>query len=127
MTEKESTPVSSRQPEAKSPCRVTCHMGDQVIQGTSLHFSERGILVLCDHPAPLTTKLRLILEFPGFKNTIDVAGEVVWTNVYGAPTPLAPRGMGIKFIGPDREVERMLADLGSVYDNLGSVFGCYYT
>lgn len=127
MAEKESPPVRERQSDAKSPCRVTYQMDDQVLQGTSLHFNERGILVLCDKPAPLATKLKMVLEFPGFKHDIEVSGEVVWRNVYGVPSPLAPRGMGVKFINLEREVERMLADLGSMYDSLGSVFGCYYT
>lgn len=113
--------------EAKQPCQVMCHIGDQVRRGSSLHFNERGMLVQCDQPAPLNTKLKLVLEFPGFKNTIELNGEVVWTNIYGAPTPLAPRGMGVKFVNLEREVERMLADLAAMYESFASMYGCYYT
>ena len=125
MPEKEV--LKDRPLEAKVPCRVTCHMGDEVRRGTSLHFNERGILVVCDQPAPLNTKLRLILEFPGFKNSIELNGEVVWTNIYGVTGQLVPRGMGVKFLNLDRDVERMLADLAAIYESFASIYGCYYT
>jgi len=127
MAEKEPQPLKDKPSEAKSPCQVTCHIGDQVRRGTSLHFNERGILVVCDQPAPLNTKLRLILEFPGFKNSIELNGEVVWTNIYGVTGQLVPRGMGVKFLNLDRDVERMLADLAAIYESFASIYGCYYT
>lgn len=127
MIATEAQSVKERPVEGKSPCQVKCYIDDQVRHGSSLHFNERGILVLCDQPAPLSTKLKMVLEFPGFKHNIELNGEVVWTNIYGVPSPLAPRGMGIKFINLDRDVERMLADLAAMYESLSSIYGCYYT
>ena len=127
MTETEALYLKERPSEAKSPCQVTCYIDDQVRHGSSLHFNERGMLVLCDQPAPLGTKLKMVLEFPGFKHAIELSGEVIWTNMYGVPSPLAPRGMGIKFLNLDRDVERMLADLAAMYESLASIYGCYYT
>ena len=125
MAEKES--VRERPSEAKSPCQVTYYIGDEVGRGTALHFNDRGILVICNQPAPLNTKLKLLLEFPGFKHAIEIHGEVVWTNIYGAPSSLAPRGMGVKFVNTEREVERMLADIAGIYESFSSIFGCYYS
>lgn len=127
MSEKEAQSPKEKAPESKSPCQVTIYMDEEVRHGSSLHFSERGILVLCDQPLPLNTKFRLVLEFPGFKNSIDVRGEVVWTNIYGPSDALCPRGMGVKFVNLDRDVERMLADLAAIYEVFGTVYGCYYT
>jgi Tfp pilus assembly protein PilZ len=124
MAEKE---AKERSGEAKEPCRVSCHIGDEVRHGTSLHFNERGILVVCDRPAPLNTKVKLVLEFPGFKNPIQLSGEVVWTNIYGNVGPLTPKGMGVKFLNLDRDLERMMADLAAMYECYTSMFGCYYS
>lgn len=127
MAEKEPQSVKEKPPEVKQPCQVTCTIGEEVRRGTSLHFNERGILVLCDKPAPLGTRLTMVLEFPGFKNPINLQGEVVWTNIYGAPTLLTPRGMGVKYLNVDRDLERMLADLAAMHETFASTYGCYYT
>ena len=54
-------------------------------------------------------------------------GEVVWSNIHGADDLISPRGMGVKFINQDRDLERMLVDLASQYDALGSMYSCYYS
>ena len=113
--------------DKKQPCQVSFQMDDQALKGTSFHFSERGILVNCQTPAPLNKKLKLVLQFPGFKNTIEVQGEVVWTNIHGQADTLAPRGMGVKFYGTDREIERLLGELAGHYECLGSMYSCYYS
>ncbi len=117
-------------PEAldkSSPCQVTYYIEEQAFKGTSIHFNERGILVHCPQPAPLNTKVRLSLQFPGFKNIIDLQGEVVWTNIHGPADTLSPRAMGVKFYNVDRDMERLLAELAEQFDTQGSIFGCYYT
>ena len=92
-----------------------------------MHFNEKGMLVLCKNPAPLNVKGKLILRFPGIKNPIELNGEVVWTNIYGSGDSLSPKGMGIKYINAEREVERLLAELAEQYESLGSIYTCYYS
>lgn len=113
--------------EKPAPCRVTFFDEDRTGQGSSLHFNERGILVTCTDPVALNKKVKLVLLFPGFKNPLELQGEVVWTNIHGANDPLSPRGMGIKFLNIERDVERLLAELASQYEAFGSIYSCFYT
>ncbi len=125
MSEQESVKEVSH--DRKSPCGVTFETDEKTFSGASTHFSEKGILVLCNEPAPLSVKGKIRLRFPGYKNPIDLSGDVVWTNIHGAGDSLCPRGMGIKFVNVDRETERTLSELSAQYDSLGSIYACYYT
>ncbi len=113
--------------ERKQPCEVTFTTEDQVFQGTSMHFSERGMLVLCKKPAPLNAKGTLAIKFPGFNHPVEMQAEVVWTNVYGGGDSFSPKGMGLRFVNIEREMERMLSDLAGQYEAIGSIYSCYYT
>ena len=113
--------------DRKRPCDVTFEVGESAFKGTSMHFNEKGMLVICKNPAPLNTKGKLILRFPGLKHEIELNGEVVWTNIYGSGDSLSPKGMGIKYINADREIERLLAELAEQYESLGSIYTCYYS
>jgi hypothetical protein len=113
--------------DRKRPCDVTFEVGESTFRGTSMHFNEKGMLVICKNPAPLNTKGKLILRFPGLKHEIELNGEVVWTNIYGSGDSLSPKGMGIKYINADREIERLLAELAEQYESLGSIYTCYYS
>jgi Tfp pilus assembly protein PilZ len=127
MSEQEHTSSKDGGAEKKQPCLVTYFMGDQLRRGTSMHFNERGILVVCPDPVPLNTKLRLVLQIPGMRNPIEVYGEVVWTNIHGPSDALSPRGMGVKFTGTERETERLLADVSAQFDTAGVSYSCYFT
>jgi hypothetical protein len=127
MTDREGQPVKDGVTEKKFPCQVTFFLDDQVHKGTSIHFNERGILILCPQPAPLKKKIKMVLLFPGLRNPMELQGEVVWTNIYGTVDSHTPRGMGVKFLGVDREVERMLSELSVQYEAITSIYTCYYT
>ncbi|MFP5213913.1 MAG: PilZ domain-containing protein [Acidobacteriota bacterium] len=127
MPDQDASVVKENAIDKKNPCQVTFFLDEKVLKGTSLHFNERGLLVTCQQPAPLNRKLKLILQFPGFKNPIELQGEVVWTNVHGTPDSLTPKGMGVKFLNPDRDIERLLAELAGHYETFGSMYSCYYT
>lgn len=127
MTDKEGQAGKEPVLEKKSPCQVSFFVDDQVYKGTSIHFNERGVLVLCPQPAPLNKKIKVILMFPGLKNPMELQGEVVWTNIYGAVDSHTPRGMGVKFLSIDRDMERMLVELAVQYEAVTSIYSCYYT
>jgi Tfp pilus assembly protein PilZ len=129
VTDKEGQPGkdSTQDKEKKSPCQVTFFMDDQVLKGTSTHFNEKGILVQCAQPAPLNKKIKIVLLFPGLRNPLEISGEVVWTNIYGAVDPHTPRGMGVKFMALDRDMERMLSELAVQYEAFTSIYTCYFS
>lgn len=127
MNDQEQQHSRENTPEKRPPCLVTYYLEDEVRRGSSIYFSERGILVLCQEPVALNTKLRMVLQFPGLRNPIEVNGEVVWTNIYGPGDSLSPRGMGVKFLNIDRDIERLLGELSGQYLGLGLNYSCYYT
>jgi len=127
MTGEEDNGVRERSAGKLAPCQVTFTAGDQVFSGTSVDFSGVGMLVLCQQPPPICTKLKLALKFPGFKSLIKINGEVVWTNIHGPADSLSPRGMGVRFLNLDREVERLVDDLAGNYESSAGIYRCYYT
>lgn len=127
VTSKEHDPIRAKGAEKPPPCQVSFMAGDQVSSGTSVHFNEEGMLILCHQPAPLYAKLVLALKFPGIKIPLKVNGEVVWTNVHGPADSLSPRGMGVKFINLDEEAERVFREQARLYEPFGDIYSCYYT
>jgi hypothetical protein len=127
METKDYLPPGERHPEKAAPCQVSFVVGDRVSTGTSVHFNDVGILILCTQPARLNAKLQLALRFPGMRYPITASGEVVWTNIYGPADSLSPRGMGVKFVNLDRDTARLLVDLARNYESYTTSYSCYYT
>lgn len=127
MTGKEDPQSKERVAGKHPPCQVTFVVGDQVFTGTSSHFHGGGMLVFCQQPAQLFTRLKMALKFPGHKSSLKVLGEVVWTNIHGPADSLSPRGMGVKFLNLERDEERLLEDQATHYESLGDAYACYYT
>ncbi|MDR3567164.1 MAG: PilZ domain-containing protein [Syntrophobacteraceae bacterium] len=113
--------------DRKLPCQVVFASGENTFSGASTHFNEKGMLVMCKNPAPLNSKGKVTLGFPGLKNPVELNAEVVWTNIHGTGDSLSPRGMGIRFGNVERDTERLLAELSTQYESLGSIYSCYYT
>jgi len=113
--------------DRKLPCEVTFTAGERAFKGTSMHFNERGMLVMCKHPAPLNAKGEITLRFPGFDDPIELNGEVVWTNIYGVGDSFSPKAMGIKFVNIEKETGKLLSELAAQYESLGSIYSCYYS
>ena len=113
--------------DRKRPCEVTFTVGEQEFQGTSMHFSERGMLIMCKQPAPLNAKGTLALRFPGFNHPVEMNAEVGWTNIYSSGDSFSPKGMGVRFLNIEREMERLLTELAEQYESMGSIYSCYYT
>ena len=108
-------------------CQVTFLVDDRQGHGTSRHFHDQGMLVICEEPAELHKRLSLTLEFPSIPHPIQLQGDVVWTNIHGRDDSLSPRGMGVKFVNLDRDEERLLAELAREFAAKKEIYSCYYT
>ncbi len=113
--------------DRRLPCEVTFVVGEKTFRGTSMHFSEKGMLVVCKNPAPLNARGKMTLKFPGLRRPIELTGEVIWTNIHGPGDSLSPKGMGIRFVNLDKEPEMLLGDLAAQYESIGGIYSCYYT
>ncbi len=88
-------------------------------QGESYGFtkdlSKGGAFILAPNPAELGDEFILKLHMPHAREPIEVDCKVVWTNKYGPETQDLPRGMGVKFLRLQPEVQkRMEAYIESV-------------
>ncbi len=64
-------------------------------------LSAGGVFVESKDPQPSGTPLRLRFRVPHRKETLDVDGQVVWTNASDDPSDLQrPPGMAIRFDEP---------------------------
>ncbi len=113
--------------DRRQPCEVTFEVEEKTFMGTSTHFNEKGMLVICKNPSPLNAKGKITLRFPGLKNLIELNGEVVWTNIYGPGDSLSPKGMAIRFANVDKDIEKLLTGLAGQYESLSSIYSCYYS
>lgn len=111
----------------RAPCQVTFEVGEKTFKGTSMHFNEKGMLVVSKNPAPLNARGKIRLSFPDLIHPVELTAEVVWTNIYGVGDSLSPKGMAVRFVNLERETEGMLSDLAAQYESLGSIYSCYYT
>ena len=113
--------------DRKLPCEVIFEVNEKTFRGTSMHFNEKGILVMCKKPAPLNARGKLVLRFHGFRNPVELNGEVVWTNMHGPGDSLSPKGMAVKFSNVDKDMERLLNGIAEQYESLNSIYACYFT
>lgn len=109
------------------PVQVTFKAGGQGFQGTTTHFDENGLLILCPIPFPVGVKLEIQLHFADLKRPVEVRGEVVWSNIFGPDDSITPRGMGVKFLTLENTTSRLLVDLSEKYRTYGDQYRCYYT
>ncbi len=64
-------------------------------------LSAGGVFVETKDPQPAGTPLRLRFRVPHRRETLDVDGQVVWTNASDDPSDLQrPSGMAIRFDEP---------------------------
>ncbi len=115
------------QSEERPPaCEVTFITGGQAFQGSSTHFDETGMLILCPTPLPVNVKIELVLRFSRPERPIKLRGEVVWSNIFGPDDPITPRAMGVKFLSVESATSRLLAELSQRYLVYGDQYRCYY-
>ncbi len=127
MTEPATEKDDQKEKRKLPSCRVAFSVGEERYTGSSSHFTEAGILVLCPHPAPLNMRLKLTLEFPDMEKPVEILGDVVWTNIHGPDDAVTPRGMGVKFSEEDHDAVRLVSDMALQFDNLDNIYQCYYT
>jgi len=112
--------------DKRAPCGVTFVAGERTFKGTSMHFTEKGMMMICKNPAPLNARGKITLKFSGLMEPVELSGEVVWTNIHGVGDTLSPKGMGIRFVNIEKEQEKLLSELSAQYESLGSMYACYY-
>ena len=109
------------------PARVTCISGKQLVRGTTAHFDDVGMLIMCRNPLPVNLKVSLKIQFPDLKEPLEIEATVVWSNAYGPDDTITPRGMAVKYDNLDSETAKILANFSLRYEVYGDQYRCYYT
>jgi len=79
--------------------------------GLSENMGLRGAFVETPNPMDLGEQLLLKLPMPEVGESIAVACKVVWTNKYGKASQNLRRGMGVKFLNLEPEIQKRIEDL----------------
>ena len=74
---------------------VTMLTPEAQIEGEIENFTPKGLFVSCAE-VPAVDSFRLVIKVPG-RQTINVAGRVVWTTILDASESETRLGIGIKF------------------------------
>jgi len=82
--------------------------------GSSLGFADdlttTGLFIRTLNPLELGEQFLLKLHMPDGGGPIEMACKVIWTNKYGKETRDLRRGMGVKFLNPQPEIQKRVED-----------------
>ena len=101
---------SSSRAQVRWPVAIDTTEGS--VDGVIVNINKSGAFIRCHKPLRLKQTCRLTIESPDHP-ILDVAAEVVWTNIYGPDDRLTPRGMGVLFTGGTEDYLMFLRDLVS--------------
>ena len=83
-------------PRAKVKWPVTLITPESQIEGEIENFTPKGVFIPCEEAPPLEGSFRIIIKVPG-RQTMNVAGQVIWSTVLGSDEGGARLGVGIHF------------------------------
>jgi uncharacterized protein (TIGR02266 family) len=85
--------------------------------GFTKNLSKGGALILTPDPMELGDEFFMRLHMPDGGEPIEVNCKVVWTNKYGKETQDIRRGMGIKFLRLQPEVQKRIEEYIKSHSN----------
>jgi hypothetical protein len=83
-------------PRAGVKWPVTLITPEAQIEGEIENFTPKGLFVSCAEVPPSEGILRLVIKVPG-RQTMNVAGKVIWSTIVDATESGARLGVGIQF------------------------------
>jgi uncharacterized protein (TIGR02266 family) len=81
------------------------------LEGVVGNLSRTGCFIKTDLPAPVGTRLELVLRDRGSGEPIQVPAEVVSMDVAQDGSGLGRRGMGLRFVDPDPDTRKKLDEI----------------
>jgi uncharacterized protein (TIGR02266 family) len=108
---------AERRRSLRLPTRLrVVYDGLQGHRGTVVNLSRAGCFVRTKVPAPVGTRLRLILEISNLPDELEIDAEVVSTNYRSNQSG---RGMGLRFVDMEPDTRKRLYEL---YENILAFF-----
>ncbi len=83
-------------PRAEVKWPVTLITPEGQIEGEIENFTPKGVFISCGEAPPLEGSFRIVIKVPG-RQTMNVAGQVIWSTVLSSDEGGARLGVGIHF------------------------------
>ncbi|MGD8372102.1 MAG: PilZ domain-containing protein [Syntrophobacterales bacterium] len=83
-------------PRAEVKWPVTLITPEGQIEGEIENFTPKGVFISCEEAPPLERSFRIVIKVPG-RQTMNVAGQVIWSTVLSSDEGGARLGVGIHF------------------------------
>jgi Tfp pilus assembly protein PilZ/uncharacterized protein YeeX (DUF496 family) len=88
--------------------RVQMELEDEYLSITG--NTGEGAFILTSNPLELGDQFSMKLHLFGGRDPMEVVCKVIWTNKYGKESKGFRRGMGIKFLNPQPEVQKRIKE-----------------
>jgi Tfp pilus assembly protein PilZ len=98
--------------EVKWP--VTLITPEAQIEGEIENFTPKGLFVSCAEVLPSEGILRLVIKVPG-RQTMNVAGKVIWSTIIDTTESGARLGVGIQFTEISKSDLQVLHEVATEY------------
>lgn len=89
---------------------ATIESGAGTVDAQIKDVSQGGAFVVCRHPLPLTSRLRITVDYDS-QAPLSLNAEVVWSNANVPADKIINRGMGIRFIDNEQSERERLGRL----------------
>jgi len=83
------------------------------LEGVLSNLSRTGCFIQTDLPAPIGTRLALLLSGQGLSDALEISAEVVSVDVRPDGRAAAQRGMGLRFFDVGSEARKKLDEIYS--------------
>jgi len=103
-----------KHPRIETRWPITVLVGDKPLEGETINITVDGIYISCEEPLRLNKIYRLLIRPPNSKN-IELAGKVMWSDMYGIDGEKNAFGMGFCFVQVSDEGHDFLIDMISVH------------
>lgn len=107
--------MSEKRVYPRQPIRIKVDFtsSDSVQSVFALNISAGGIFLSTHRPLPCGSRVVLQLSLPNLDSTVEVLGEVVWSNAHQDGQIGFPEGMGIKFLNLSNLVQEQVGTFQS--------------
>jgi len=99
-----------KHPRFEVSWHVTVFTDQGIIEGETINISVDGISICCEEPLQMEKIFRITIA-PQNHKIIQVAGKVIWADLYGIDRKNTTIGMGICFVEVSDEGRITINDL----------------
>lgn len=97
-----------KEPRASVTWPVDCEKKDRTLTAATHNASLAGLFIQCPEPFSRGERFKAVLTLPKEKKPLEIPCEVVWNREETTDPEEMPKGMGVRFLGLERNVHEKL-------------------